>query len=207
MELIFDIGANIGLFTKKCLDTYVNCKVVAIEPNTNLVNLLKNKFINNNVKILDYLVSTKNNDTVDFFVSNADTISTASIDWIEKSRFSKDYFWSQPVKKSTINLDELVKQYGTPDLIKIDVEGYEYEVICGLSKKQKKICFEWAEEEYDKINKTCDYLKTLGYKDFGVVYEDDYLKEPSEYTSWENNLIHKDINTKRKEKWGMIWAK
>ena len=207
-DLVFDIGANHGKFTEKVLQKDNNVKIIMIEPNNILVKKLKNIYgKNDQVEILDYLVSTNNNDYVDFYISNADTISTAKLEWITNSRFTPNYYWGQPIQKHTINIDELVNRYGIPDLLKIDVEGYEYEVIIGMTKKLKTICFEWAEEQYTDLNKICDYLLTLGYVDFGVLYNDDYLKEPDVYTTWEENRIHEDINQDRKEKWGMIWVK
>lgn len=207
MKKIFDIGANVGKFTEECFLRFPDCEVVCVEPNPQLITILNSKFENKNVIVVDKVVSTKNNDEIDFYLSNANTISTASIDWIENSRFSKEYRWDNIIKKETINLDELINLYGTPDLIKIDVEGYEYEVILGLSKKQKDICFEWAEEQYENINKTCEYLKKIGYEHFGVLEGDEYLKKPNFFTSWEESQLHSEIKNNRKEKWGMIWVK
>ena len=207
MNLIFDIGANVGKFTDKCLIDFDTAKIITIEPNDRLYVFLKQKYENKNVVVLSDLVSTNNNEEIDFYISNADTISTASQQWINNSRFSDSYIWYEQVKKKTINLDKLIQEYGSPDLIKIDVEGYELEVILGLTTKQNKICFEWAEEEYEKINQTCEYLKKLGYSEFGVVFEDEYLKEPEVFSSWEDSELHKDINIERKEKWGMIWVR
>ena len=207
MDLIFDVGANVGNFTDRCLELYPNCKVVLVEPNIELYSKLKNKFFNKNVVIIEDLVSTESDKKIQFHISNADTISTASIDWINNSRFSNNYKWNSTIVKNTISLDDLVINHKTPDLIKIDVEGYELEVIKGLSNKQKEICFEWAEEQYVNINKTCEHLKSIGYTDFGVIYGDEYLKKPEIYTSWEECEIHNDIDINRKDKWGMIWVK
>lgn len=206
--IIFDIGANKGLFTDKCLSINKINKLIAIEPNPRLYEYLKNKYKNNEtVIVLNNLVSEKNDELIDFYISNADTISTASIDWINKSRFANDYIWYPPIKIKSITLDELIKRYGTPDLIKVDVEGYELEVIKGLTIKQNEICFEWAEEEKGKINKTVEHLQSLGYNKFGFIYSDDYMVRPEKYTTWEDSEIHNDMDVNRKEKWGMIWAK
>jgi FkbM family methyltransferase len=207
MNLIFDIGANIGGFSDKCLVEHENCKIIIIEPNDRLFEILKFKYKDKNVVVLNDVVSTKNNETIDFYISNADTISTASTQWINESRFSNSYVWFEPIKKKSVNIDNLIERFGSPDLIKIDVEGHELQVILGLTSKQNKICFEWAEEEYENINKTCEYLQNLGYSEFGFAYGDEYLKEADTYSEWNKCEIHKDINIKRKEKWGMIWVK
>jgi len=208
MNLIFDIGANKGFFTDKCLEKNPNAKIILVEPNPNLYNFLKKKYhSNSSLIILDYLVSEKSNEEIEFFISNADTISTASKEWINSSRFTNQYFWSNSLKKFSINLDDLIATYGVPDLVKIDVEGYEYEVIKGLSKKIKEICFEWAEEQYVNINKTCNHLIDLGYEEFGYIEGDEYLKKPERFGVWEKLSIHDDIDIHRKEKWGMVWIK
>lgn len=205
--LIFDIGANRGLFTDTSLRTFPNLKIITIEPNQNLFNFLVNKYKNNDsVVLMSNVVAEKNDEMIDFYMANADTISTAETDWINNSRFSKEYSWGLPIKIKSVSLDYLIEKYGTPDLIKIDVEGYELEVIKGLSNKQKEICFEWAEEQYEKINKTCEYLKNLGYSNFGFINGDQYLKKPEKYSSWEECEIHNDIDPNRKERWGMIWV-
>lgn len=205
---ILDIGANRGLFTDKCIENFNNLKVVMVEANPQLYEYLKSKYINNNnITILNNLVSSEDETLKDFYLSNADTISTASIDWINNSRFSKTHEWYQPIKIKSITLDKLIEIHKDFNLIKIDVEGYELEVIKGLTKKHCEICFEWAEEEKYKINKTCEYLQNIGYKEFGYILGDEYLKKPDYFTSWENSSFNHEIDLHRKEKWGMMWVK
>jgi FkbM family methyltransferase len=205
--IIFDIGGNVGDFTNKCLEVYPNCSVILVEANDKLIQKLKERFLNKNVEVLNYLVSSVDDEDVDFFVCEGHTISTASINWITSSRFSKTHTWETKKTKKTITLDKLIELYGNPDLIKIDVEGYESEVIKGLSKKQKEICFEWAEEVFIDTQKVCQHLEKLGYENFGVLYNDEYLKKPKKYSEWSQCEIHSNINPNRKEKWGMIWVK
>ena len=54
--------------------------------------------------------------------------------------------------KATITIDKLIQEYGTPELIKIDVEGGEFECLSSLTQKVNNICFEWASETNDIIH-------------------------------------------------------
>ena len=205
--MIFDIGANHGLFTDVCLQQFPGKKIVTIEANPHLYNVLLAKYNNNSQVIVLHTLVSKDTDTlIPFYLSNADTISTASTDWITKSRFTGSYIWYEPIMLKSKSLDSLIEEYGIPDLIKIDVEGYEYEVLSGLSKKAKEICFEWAEEQYENINKTCEHLESIGYTQFGFIEGDEYMKKPQEYTFWKSSSIHSIVNPERKDKWGMIWV-
>lgn len=206
-NLIFDIGAHHGLFTEKCKKLYPESKIVALEANENLWEILHDKYTNNSDIIpLNYIVSDTTGKKEKFYLCDYDQISTASLDWINNSRF-KDYNYNNNTFVTTVNLDSLIKIFGDPDLIKIDVEGYEYEVISGLSKKVGDICFEWAEEQYEKINLTCKKLESIGYTEFGYILGDDYLKRPDTYTKWSESDFHHIVNPKEKEKWGMIWVR
>ena len=208
MKLIFDIGANHGEFSQKCFNDFKDIKIVAVEANSSLVEKLKIRFFNKNITVLDNLMSTNSGEEIDFYLNDsADTISTASKFWITNSRFSNNYKWSNSVKKISLNIDDLVSRYGKPNLIKVDVEGYELEVIKGMTQKYSEICFEWSEEQYQEANDICQYLQSIGYTEFGFIDCDNYLEKPNNYTLWNQSSFHNNINENRKERWGMIWAK
>jgi FkbM family methyltransferase len=47
MKLIFDIGANRGAFTDKCLQEHKDVKIILFEPNDDLYKMLKQKYSHN----------------------------------------------------------------------------------------------------------------------------------------------------------------
>ncbi len=205
-SLIFDIGANIG----KTAEFFSNCSnmVVCFEANPDLVSILRKKFKRTNVIVDDRGLSEKAG-KMQFMISNSDTVSTFSRDWIENSRFAQSSSWERSVEVQTTTLDMVIDQYGVPDVVKIDVEGYEYEVLQGLTKliKNTIFAFEWAEEQHEKIKKTLQYAHSLGYEKYGFTYgdEEDLLGEHLEWYSWNKLPLFNDIDPERKEKWGMIY--
>jgi len=217
-KLIFDIGCNHGNMT----DVFLlhTDKVICFEPNPRLVEHLKRKFSSylNDRVIIDSRGLSNSIEKKVFRISNLDTISTFSDDWITKSRFAVanncnlkgQYHWNEEVIVQTATLDQVIKEYGIPDFVKIDVEGYELEVIRGLNKLHKDtvFSFEWAEEQYDKMNEIITHLKNLGYEKFAFTYGDFVtFGENLNWTSWEDLNIHEDIDVNRKNRWGMILFK
>ena len=204
--MYFDIGANVGNWSKSNIN---NCrKIIAIEASPNTFSrLTRNVQSNKNIECLNYAVCNSNDEFITFYDSNADTISTINEDWLnsENSRFYKltDY---QKIQCKTIKLDSLIEKYGLPELIKIDVEGGEFEVVKSLSKKVNQICFEWASETNNITLDCIEYLTNLGYTDFAIQMEDNYTYRPSNYTTPEE-IINILKNTTPKKEWGMIWVK
>lgn len=232
MKLVFDIGYNYGEFSKACTLKHKDCKIIGLEANPGLANLGNQP---KNVTIINKLVSTKSGNQVPFYINPYhEGISTASLDFMENSRFNKGskYIpnpkqtstWVEPINVESITLDDLIKDYGTPDFIKIDVEGYEKEVIQGLTQLVPFLGFEWHEEEHKNILKIVDYLQNLGFTKFGVVgfFEgelnekitfsssgDPYMDFPKNFYSWEElkPSFEDLINPERRVHFGMFYAK
>jgi FkbM family methyltransferase len=233
MNLIFDIGFNVGEFTQTCFNKYKECSVIAVEANPNLCNSVSQHFFTNyNFSLLNNLVSNIEGDEINFYIShNATGVSTASTEFMENSRFTKgskhlgenSINWAAPIKVQSTTVDAMIERYGMPDLIKIDVEGYEYNVLSGLTQKANDICFEWHEEEKDNLYKILEHLQSLGYEQFGVigwfdegdVFEkatfsdkgDPYLEYPKNFYTLEDLELHKLINPERRVNYGMFFAK
>ena len=233
MNLIFDIGFNVGEFTQTCFNKYKECSVIAVEANPNLCNAVSQHFFTNyNFSLLNNLVSNNEGEEIDFYIChNATGVSTASTKFMENSRFTKgsknveanSIKWAEPIKVQSITVDAMIERYGMPDLIKIDVEGYELNVLSGLTQKANDICFEWHEEEKDNLYKILEHLQSLGYEQFGVigwfdegdVFEkatfsdkgDPYLEYPKNFYTLEDLELDKLINPERRVNYGMFFVK
>jgi FkbM family methyltransferase len=162
-KLCFDVGANVGNRVKIFLKLQAN--VVAIEPQNECVQILKRVFgRNRHLNIIQKALGEHEGDA-EIMISNANTLSSLSPAWVEavkkSGRFS-DYLWDKRQKVRLTTLDSLVKQYGTPDFIKIDVEGFEYEVIRGLSQPIPLVSLEFVPERIGPTLNCIDRLRSLG---------------------------------------------
>lgn len=197
---IFDIGANVGEKTEHYLSLNAS-QVVSVEPIPACLNFLQSRFKNfPNVVIVPMCISNFKGSVTFFLSDQSSCYSTVDEDW-KFGRF-KDLTWSRSIIVPTTTLDELIECYGMPDFCKIDVEGYELNVLKGMTKPIPYLSFEFAYEFLDQKTKPClEYLYSLGYRSFNVAIGDteafngtgkwvsletlfDYLKNRSDPLCW-----------------------
>ena len=202
--MYFDIGSNIG---KWSLSNINQCdKIISIEASPITFKKLVDTCNHNRIILLNYAVCNNNGNDITFYQADWDTLSTINKEWLtnESSRFYNHPYIEITCK--TITIDKLIEQYGLPDLIKIDVEGGEYECIRSLTQKVNLLCFEWASETNSITLNCIDYLHTLGYTQYYIQMEDNYTFRPSDF--YDISTIKTNIsNTIPKKDWGMIWCK
>lgn len=165
-DLVFDVGANVGDKTE--IFVQLGATVVAVEPQESCWRVLKHRFKNKDVyvmnKALDKSVGNKR-----IFIDRSPTISSMSPEWIESVRNSGRFArhrWSYKLKVETTTLDALIKQFGNPAFCKIDVEGFEFEVLQGLSQPIRAMSFEFIPEYLEPVLGCIDYLSKLGNVEF-----------------------------------------
>jgi FkbM family methyltransferase len=159
--LIFDVGCNIGKKTNEYLK--YNTKVVGFEPQPKCVKQLMNYFKNSNSVIIEPIgLDIKKGDSFIYEASH-DTISSMSeefIDIVKKERFS-GYNWGNKISINVDTLDNMIKKHGKPNYIKIDVEGYELNVLKGLTTPIDVISIEFT-PELCQISIDCiNYIETI----------------------------------------------
>jgi FkbM family methyltransferase len=156
-DLCFDVGGNIGEKARVFLK--LGAKVVIIEPQKNCVDMLKNRFGSEAIILQKGVGAIK--EIKDFYISNNSQLSSFNKNWLDdlnETRFVNSKV--QMIEKiEIITLDSLINTYGVPSFIKIDVEGYELEVIKGLSKQFNLLSFEFTvPERLDALLKILDNL-------------------------------------------------
>jgi len=143
-SLCFDIGANIGNRSEAFLE--LGAKVVAVEPQQSCIDVLKDKFGSNpNFILIDKAVSEKEGQQ-EFYISNANTLSSMSKEWIEFSgnEYFKQATWDEKTVVETTTMDKLISEFGAPQFCKIDVEGFELTVLKGLTRPLNMLSLEYT---------------------------------------------------------------
>ena len=142
-DIYFDVGANMGNRIEPIINEDI--KIVAIEPQPKCIKRLERKFKDKIIIIPKGVGEVKEKKTM--YIAKAHTISTFSKDFIkatkESGRFSK-YNWNKEISVDIDTLDNIISQHGKPSFIKIDVEGFEYQVLKGLTVPIKFISFEYT---------------------------------------------------------------
>jgi FkbM family methyltransferase len=144
-DLCFDIGANIGQKSEPLLS--LGARVVAVEPQARCARELiarcgrypKFKAINKAVG--------RAPGKAKLFVSDVEVFSSMHRGWTSFREGDK----VKEVEVEVTTLDQLIDEHGVPDFCKIDVEGFELEVLHGLSRPIKILSFEFHNRDKPEL--------------------------------------------------------
>lgn len=152
-KLIFDLGSNVGFSVIYFALKYPDVKIYGFEPDPNVfLKLKKNISTFNNVEIFNLAVAGQDGER-DFFIYPDKTIS---------SSLTKRLDDQIAIKITSKRVDTLINDLKIDkiDLMKIDVEGAEYEIFSNL-KQRKKIAAIIGELHFDLMGATKDDFSSL----------------------------------------------
>ena len=207
-DITFDVGANHGNRTEVFLS--LGAKVVAFEPQPLCAEDLARRFSKNRnfALVQKALGATVGKGTIS--QCKADTISSMSKEWVESvknsGRFS-EYEWSSSLDIEVSTLDAEIGRFGRPSFLKIDVEGYESEVLSGLSMAIDAISFEFVPEVQANTIKCIELLNRLGDYTFNYsLGESMRLEMPSSVTKDQILEIVRGFSERGSKEFGDIYA-
>lgn len=158
---IFDVGANIGQTSLFLNKHFPQAEIFAFEPISETFEKLKNNTYRlNNIKCLNYALGSQESEKVIHIRENSE-LNTL----VEYNQPLSDVQGTEKIKITTIDKIANKNQIQKIDLLKIDVQGYELEVIHGAEFyiKNNLINFIYSEIDFDKNNNECQYFDELNY--------------------------------------------
>lgn len=167
-DLCFDIGAHVG--NRLRVWSALGAQVVALEPQPHLMRWLNRLYGRRpHITLLEQAVGAQSGAATLYISHRTPTVTTLSRGWItavQRDPAFTHVSWDMAVTVPVTTLDALIARYGRPVFCKIDVEGYELEVLRGLSQPIPALSFEYIPAAMEIATGCVTRLAGLGPYEF-----------------------------------------
>jgi FkbM family methyltransferase len=168
--LAFDIGSHvgdrIGSFRR------AGARIVALEPQPGCARVIEAIYGGDSgVTLLRAACGPSKGTLVLHINSMKPTVTTASPEFVKAAEGAQGWegqVWDSRLEVPVTTLDALVAAHGRPDFVKIDVEGFEADVLAGLSTATPALSFEFTTIQRDVAYRCIDLLAALGDYGFDI---------------------------------------
>jgi len=174
-DLVFDVGANYG--SRVACFRSMGARVVAFEPQTACVQKLRERFGSDPSVIIEACGIAASVGTMSFHTASDSVLSSFSESFIETTQQAGRFQSANWVSTSDVDvstLDAQISKYGTPDFIKIDVEGFESEALKGLTHPLKTLSFEWTPERFASLSECVHRCADIGMEYFNISFAESF---------------------------------
>lgn len=198
---VFDVGANIGKWTEGALKNS-NAKVICFEPSKKAFENLEQKFQTNPRVHLENLALGLKTGSENLY-SDAPGSSLSSLSKRDLRHFDLKFEFVEKVNMET--LDDWITRNGiSPDILKIDVEGFELEVLKGGENSLaeiKVIQFEFGGCNIDTRTYFRDFWHFLNNKNYslfrlsprGLIQVSQYSESLENFTTSNYYAVNKSL--------------
>jgi FkbM family methyltransferase len=167
-DLVFDIGAHVG--DRIAAFRRLGARVVAVEPQPALVTTLRLLYRRDPAVAIEAVALGRESGTVELKLNLENpTVSTASDEFVKAARGApgwEDQRWTKRIQVPITTFDALIARHGMPSFAKIDVEGFEAEVLAGLTRPPAALSFEFTTIQRDVALACVERCVALGYARF-----------------------------------------
>ncbi|HEU0214982.1 MAG TPA: FkbM family methyltransferase [Jiangellaceae bacterium] len=168
----FDIGAHVGSRVRAW--RRLGARVIAVEPQPDFVRVLRLFFGRDpGVTVVPGAVGAQAGRARLALSTATPTVSSMSPDWIDSVATDRSFSrvrWDRSVEVEVATLDDLIAIHGEPAFCKVDVEGFEVDVLKGLSRPLRALSFEYLPPAHDAALASLDLVAALGAAAGGYVY-------------------------------------
>ncbi len=170
-----DIGANHPIEGSNTYLFYLDGAVgVCVEPIPSIAEMLSKERPRDNV--LQVAIAGEAGSR-DFFVIEPSTLSTFDVAAKDRALKTPNALLKDTIRVSVMSVNQLFEQFGTPDLLCVDIEGGDIELLKGWDVARYRppiVCVEDIEYCHEKSEKkqlgVTDYLEKNGYMKFADTY-------------------------------------
>jgi FkbM family methyltransferase len=192
LDIVLDVGANSGLFTKLCLQKGAK-RVFSIEPNNKCLQNLRHLTRNDsNVTVIDKAIAGERKKIKFYITDDNSTIGSIFADHLKNETHS-----IREIEVDCITVDDVINDYNLPKItmLKLDVEAAEYEILHSLGestfKKIDSILVEYHDNFDKRVISLVKHLEKFGYNISVVQNQASLIKEDfkDNYVDFHNGTI------------------
>ena len=169
-SLAFDIGSHVG----DRIGSFRRCgaRVIALEPQPDCARAIRAIYAGDAHVTLVEAACGRVPGTVTLHINSANpTVTTASEAFVKAADGAGGWegqTWDRAVPVPATTLAALISEHGMPDFIKVDVEGFEADVLASLSAPPPALSFEFTTIQRDVAFACLEILSAIGRYEFDV---------------------------------------
>jgi FkbM family methyltransferase len=161
-DLVFDVGAHVG--TRARAMRAAGARVIALEPQALFARYLR-LTLPRDITLVEAAVGGAEAMAEMSVSSRHPTVSSLETAFVDKAGGAPGFGhvdWDSRETVRLVTLDGLIARHGMPRYVKIDVEGYELEVLAGLSRAPEMVSVEYLPGFPELSHRVIDRLAELG---------------------------------------------